>query len=118
MHNREDTLFHFTGILSTRWATDLAFISYLKQLDRPKDDHLHTLEIDLDRGGRSHASGEAVRGELSSIVDYEVWLPKVGELLIGGADEHVVHEQGMVCTSAYDADFDAILGIPLRKWTR
>ena len=84
-------------------------------MDLPKDHHLHALEVDLHRGGRGHTGGEAVRRELSGIVNYEVWLPKVGKLLISGADEHVIHEQRMVCTSAYDPDFDAILRVPLRK---
>ena len=53
-----------------------------------EDDHLLALEVDLDRGGRRHASGEAVRRELAGVVDGEVGRAKVLELLGRRADEH------------------------------
>lgn len=37
---------------------------------------------------------------------------KVLELLPGRADEHIPHEQGMVCSGAYDADIDTIPLVP------
>jgi len=71
-HNGEDSLLHFSGILCA------------------ENDHFHALEVDLNRGGRAHALGEAIGGELTSIVDDEVGLAKVGKLFISGADKHVV----------------------------
>ena len=94
-HDGEDTLLHLTGVLGT------------------KDDHLHPLEVDLDARGRAHALGEAVRGELAGVVDDKVGLAKVGKLRLGRADEHVVHEEGVVGAGADHADLDAVLGIPL-----
>ena len=72
VHDAEDTLLHLAGVFST------------------EDDHLHTLEVDLDGGGRGHALREAVGGELTSIVNDEVGFAEVGELLLRRADEHVV----------------------------
>jgi hypothetical protein len=58
-HDGENTFLHFTRILGT------------------KNDHLHALEVDLDRCGRAHALGEAIGGELSSIVDDEIRFAEV-----------------------------------------
>jgi hypothetical protein len=71
-HYGEDTLFHFASIFC------------------PQNDHLHTLKVNLDGGGRAHALGEAVGGELAGIVDDKVGLAKVGQLLFGWSDKHVV----------------------------
>jgi len=115
-HDREDTLLHFTSILSA------------------EDNHLHALKIDFNRGGGAHTLGETVGGELTSIVDDKVGLAKVFELLLGRANEHVVlrhvrnnmksdwrpmayHEKGMVSTSTDDSDLDAVFGIPLDRST-
>ena len=66
------SLLHLTGILGA------------------KDDHLHAFEVDLHGGCRRHALGEAVGRELSSIVDDKVRLAKVCELLLSGANQHVI----------------------------
>ena len=71
-HNGEDALLHLAGILSAQ------------------DDHLHALEVDLDRGCRGHALGEAVGRELAGIVDYEIGLAEVGQFLLGRTNQHVV----------------------------
>ena len=71
-HNREYTLLHLTGVL------------------RSEDNHLHTLEVDLNGSCRRHALGESVCRELTSIVDDEIGFTKVCELLFGWADKHVV----------------------------
>ena len=72
VHDREDTLLHLSRVLGA------------------EDDHFHTLEVDLDRGGRAHTLGESVGRELSGIVDDEVWFTKVAELLFGWSDQHIV----------------------------
>ena len=97
MHDGENTLFHLAGILST------------------KNNHLHPLEIDLDTCRRAHTLGEAISRELASIVDDEIGDAEIGKLLSGRTYEHIVHEQGMVGTSADDPDLDAVLGIPACK---
>ncbi len=94
VHDREDTLLHLTGVLGT------------------EDNHLATLEVDLNRGGRGHTSGETVGRELAGVVDDEVGLTKVLELLLGRADQHVVHEESVVGTRANDTDLEAVLGVP------
>ena len=72
VHHAEDALLHLAGVLGA------------------EDDHLHALEVDLDRGGGRHAGREAVRGELAGVVDDEVGFAEVDELLGCGTDEHVV----------------------------
>lgn len=67
-HDREDTLLHLTGILSA------------------EDDHLHTLEVDLDRGSGTHTLGKAIGRELASIIDNEVRFAEVAQLLLGWSD--------------------------------
>lgn len=96
-HDREDTLLHLSSVLSA------------------KDNHLHTLEVNLDGGGGGHAGGETVGRELAGIVNDEVWFTEGLELGFGRSDEHVVHEKGVVGSCADDPNFDAELGIPLRS---
>lgn len=74
-----------------------------------------TLKVDLNRRRRGHTSGETVGRELTSVVDDKVWLAKVLELLARRADQHVVHEEGVVGTSANDSDLDAVLWLPAGK---
>lgn len=97
VHDGKDTLFHLTSVLGT------------------ENDHLATLEVDFNRGRGCHARREAVRRELTGVVDDEVGLAKVLELLACGPDEHIVHEQSVVGTGADDANLDAVLGVPASK---
>lgn len=46
-------------------------------------------------------SRRRAREQRTSVVDGEVWLPKVGKLLCRGPDHHVVHEQSMVRPRAH-----------------
>lgn len=89
----EDALLHLAGVLGAQ------------------DDHLLGGEVDGDRGGRGHALGVAVGGELAGIVDGVVGV-EVLKLLAGRADEHVSHEEGMVGASADDTDADSVLFVP------
>jgi hypothetical protein len=61
-HDREATLSHLAGIFRT------------------KDNHFHTLKVDLDRGC-THALGEVVGGELTRVVANSSSV---------GSDEHVI----------------------------
>ena len=72
MHDGKDALLHLSCVFST------------------EDNHLHALEVDLDRSGRAHTLSESVGGELAGIVDDEVWFSKVAELLLSRSDQHVV----------------------------
>ena len=81
-HDGEYTLLHLTGVLGA------------------EDDHLHPLEVDLDRGSGRHALGEAVRRELARVVDNEVRLAEVLELFLRRADEHVVLDDATVSDNA------------------
>ena len=95
VHNGEDTLLHLSSVLGT------------------EDHHLHALEVDFDRCGRSHTGSETVRGELAGVVNNKIRLSKHLELLLGGTDEHIVHEERMVGSCADHSDLDAVLGVPL-----
>jgi len=95
MHDGKDTLLHLAGVFRT------------------EDDHLHTLEVDFNRGCGTHTLRKTVGRELTSVVDDEVWFTKVGELLLGRADQHVMHEEGVVSTGANNPDLNTVLRIPL-----
>ena len=116
VHDGEDALLHLSRVLGT------------------EDDHFHAFEVNLDRGGRTHALGKTVGRELASIIDDKIWFAKVEELFLGRSDQHVVlclifstqiasheltspmqtyHEKRVICTSANDADLDPVLGVPL-----
>ena len=71
-HNREDTLLHFTRVFGA------------------KDDHFHTLKVDLHRRSAAHTLGESVGRELASVVDDEVGLAKVRQFFLSRADQHIV----------------------------
>ena len=94
VHDGENAFLHFSGVLGA------------------KDDHLHALEVDLDGGGGTHTLGETVGRKLAGIVDDKVGLAKGLEFVLGRADEHVVHEEGMVGAGADNANFDPVSGIP------
>jgi hypothetical protein len=118
VHDGEDALLHLSGVFGT------------------EDDHLHALEVDLDRGRRGHTGRESVGRELTGVVDDEIWLAKVFQFLGRRADEHVVlgvgvgqvkssqgnkrfpqggqthHEQGMVSPGSDDSDLDPVLWVP------
>ena len=50
--------------------------------------------------------------KLAGVVDDVVRIPEALQLLGGRADEHVVHEEGMVWARADDSHLDLVLGIP------
>ena len=116
VHDGEDALLHLSRVLGT------------------EDNHFHTLEVNLDRGSRTHALGKTVGRKLPGIVDGEIRFAKVAELFLGRSDQHVVlrlifntqiasykftsptqthHEKRVICTSANDADLDPVLWVPL-----
>ena len=97
MHDGEDSLLHFSSVFST------------------EDNHFHSLEVDLDGGGRGHTGGESVGGELTGVVDDKVGFAEVGELLSGRSDQHVVHEQGVVGSGSDDSDLDSVFWVPTRE---
>ncbi|KAG5459155.1 MAG: hypothetical protein BJ554DRAFT_478 [Olpidium bornovanus] len=55
-----------------------------------------------------HAEGVAIAGKLTRVEDGKVGSAEVFELLLGRADEHVAHEQGVVGAGANDADLEAV----------
>lgn len=72
MHDGEDTLLHFSSVFGT------------------ENDHFHSLEIDLDRGGGCHTGRESIGRELTSVVNDEIGFTKVGEFLCSRSNQHVV----------------------------
>ena len=89
----EDALLHLPGVFGTQ------------------DDHFFFGEVDGHRGGRGHASGEAVGGKGAGVVD-DIVGAEMLELLSRRTDEHVPHKQGVICAGADDADVDAIPFVP------
>lgn len=89
----EDTLLHLTSVLGTQ------------------DDHLLLGEVNGNGGGGGHTLSEAVGGERTSVVDNVVGV-EVLQLLLGGADKHVAHEESMVGTGTDDTDADAVSLVP------
>jgi hypothetical protein len=71
-HDGEDALLHFPSIFRTQ------------------DDHLHALEVDLDRGSTAHTLGKAVGRELARVVNDKVGFAKICQLFFRRADQHVV----------------------------
>lgn len=86
-------LLHFTSIFGTQ------------------NDHLLLREVEGDRRGRSHTSGETISRERAGIVNHIVGL-EVFELLPRWSDQHVPHEEGMVSTSTDDPDVNPVALIP------
>lgn len=82
---------------------------------RAQNYHLHTFEVDLDRRLARHSLRKPICREFSRIVDNKVWFTKIPKLIGCRADEHVVHEQGVVCACADDADLYPVFRVPLTK---
>lgn len=61
-------------------------------------------EQKTDRGKRQRGGAGEKKGKTR--------LSKVQQLLLGGADEHVVHEQAVVGAAGDHADLDAVGGVP------
>lgn len=66
-------------------------------------------EVDVNGGGGGHERGEAVDRECAGIVDHKVRLAKGCQLGLGRPDEHVVHEERVVCSCTHDSHLDACL---------
>lgn len=94
MHLCTYTLLHFTSILSA------------------KDNHFVALEVDRHGGGGGHTSSVAVGREFASVEDGKVGSAKVLQFFFGGADQHVAHEEQVVCTGGNNTDLLAVLGVP------
>ena len=89
----EDTLLHLTGVLGT------------------ENDHLLLGEVDGHGRSRGHTLSESVGGERTGVVDDIVGVELV-ELLAGGADKHVSHEESMVGACAHNTDGNSVALIP------
>ena len=73
VHQGEETLLHFAGILSA------------------EDDHLIAVQIHIDGSERGHVLAETVHGEVASIVNGEERLAEVVELLLSGTNAPAMH---------------------------
>lgn len=96
VHDGEDSLLHLTCVL------------------RSQDDHLALLEVQRHCSIVDHVGDVPVSAELSSIEDVVVCsiLEVSVQLLLGGLDEHVRHEEGVVGAGADDSDADPVLRVP------
>ena len=67
---------------------------------------MYSLKADIHTCGRGHVAGVTIDREGSSIQNGEVRPAKVQQLLVCGPDEHVVHEQSMVCSGTHHTNLD------------
>uniref|UniRef100_A0A2P2IRD4 Uncharacterized protein MANES_12G120100 n=1 Tax=Rhizophora mucronata TaxID=61149 RepID=A0A2P2IRD4_RHIMU len=95
MHNTEQTLLHFPGILCA------------------KGDHFPSSKIQIYASRGCHVVSITITWEHASIVYSEVRSTKILQLFWSGSDTHIVHEQRMVSSSRDNPDFDSVLGIPI-----
>ncbi|KAH3686254.1 hypothetical protein WICPIJ_002751 [Wickerhamomyces pijperi] len=96
-HHSEDPLLHLTSVLGTQ------------------DNHLHVLEVDLDRSRGGHTLSVDVGWELTSVVNCEIWLTKVLQLFVGRLDQHISHEQSMVSSGTHNSNLQSVLWVPAGK---
>ena len=94
VHDREDALFHFTGVL------------------RAQEHKFAILETESDTrlGGHAFNLGIGVSG--AAVIDDEIGLAEVGQLLRCGADQHVVHKQRMIRLATDHSHLQLMLRIP------
>ena len=97
IHDREDTLFHFTGVLGAQ------------------DHELTAFETEAHAGRRREPFRIGVGRELAPIKDDVIRFAEISQFVGGRPDQHVVHEQGVIWTIANNADLDAVLGVPAAK---
>mmetsp|Transcript_23072 Transcript_23072/g.27225 ORF Transcript_23072/g.27225 Transcript_23072/m.27225 type:complete len:271 (+) Transcript_23072:215-1027(+) len=94
VHDRENAFLHFARVLSS------------------EDHHFARSEVQRDRSARAHAFGRPVARESTGVVNRVVWFTEVGKFLLCGADQHVVHEEGVIGAASNDPDLVAIIWIP------
>ncbi len=70
-----------------------------------------TRKVNGDRRSRGHTSGITVSGELAGVEDGKIGFTKVLKFFSSGTDQHVVHEESVVSSSADDTDLDTVLGV-------
>ena len=61
-----------------------------------KDDDFLVFEADVDRRFGGHAASVGVCRKLARVENHIVWLPEIVQLFLGGPNEHIVHEEGVV----------------------
>mmetsp|Transcript_17282 Transcript_17282/g.35600 ORF Transcript_17282/g.35600 Transcript_17282/m.35600 type:complete len:301 (-) Transcript_17282:86-988(-) len=100
-HHREDSLLHLPGILCA------------------ENYHLTPTERQGHGSGRSHTSRVPVAWEAACIEDHKGPGEGVGlelvELRLRGRNQHVLHEESMICPGGDDADGDSVLLVPACK---
>lgn len=94
VHDREDTLLHFTGIFST------------------ENDEFATFERKVDARAGGKRRGRRIGFELTSVEDDEVGGAEIGEFLSGRTNQHIVHEQRVIGASANNTNLKTVFRIP------
>ena len=94
VHDGEDAFFHFAGVFGA------------------EDDHVAFFKGQGYGCAGVYAFYSGVRALLAGVVDDVVRFAEVVEFFGGGADEHVVHEEGVVGAGGDDAHFEAVFFIP------
>lgn len=93
-HDCENPLLHFPGVFGT------------------KNDHFLSGKVDGDRSARGHTCCVPVCGEGAGVVDCKVGRSVGLHLFIGRTNQHVSHEETVVCSCTDDTDFDSVTSIP------
>eukprot|EP01137_Pigoraptor_chileana_P000325 Opistho-2@36320 len=94
VHDRKHALLHLSRIL------------------RAQNDHFAAPKVKRNARGARHALCVTIGREFASVVNCVIGLAKVLELLHSRADEHIVHEECVVCARTHDTDLNAVAGIP------
>ena len=97
VHQREDALFHLTGVLGA------------------EDDHLVGFQVQRHAGVGVDALDVRVRRKLAGIEDGEVRLAELVELGVARPPKHVVHKQRVVGAAGHDPDLPVVVAVPSGK---
>mmetsp|Transcript_29917 Transcript_29917/g.64489 ORF Transcript_29917/g.64489 Transcript_29917/m.64489 type:complete len:256 (+) Transcript_29917:1039-1806(+) len=97
VHDGEHTFLHFPSVL------------------RSENHHLPGSKVQRHRGAGAHAFSGPVARESACVVNRIVWGAKVGKFFCSRANQHVVHEEGVIGTAGNNSNLVAKLRVPPGK---
>ena len=91
------SLLHLAGIFGTQYH------------------HFPHVKIDSNRSRRCHSSCISIGRECTSIVNREIRLTEIFQFFSSRSNQHILHEQRVIRTSANYSNFDTVFWIPSGK---